>query len=147
MKINILFKRINKLNYAINPDILKEPIDENSEKTTTKSDFSYISALEDDRILVTVNTSVESKQGDKEFRRLDLELDVLLEVSDFSDDDTEGEIIDQVHKQYELLNKLITENITSSMTSLDDLPKLWFKKSVLCIETDFFIPKITIYKM
>lgn len=147
MKINILFKRINKLNYAINPDILKEPIDENSEKTTTKSDFSYISALEDDRILVTVNTSVESKQGDKEFRRLDLELDVLLEVSDFSDDDTEGEIIDQVHKQYELLNKLITENITSSMTSLDDLPKLWFKKSVLCIETDFFIPKITIYEM
>ena len=124
MKINILFKRINKLNYEINPDILKEPIDENSEKTTTKSDFSYISALEDDRILVTVNTSVESKQGDKEFRRLDLELDVLLEVSDFSDDDTEGEIIDQVHKQYELLNKLITENITSSMTSLDDLPKL-----------------------
>ena len=147
MKINILFKRINKLNYAINPDILKEPIDENSEKTTTKSDFSYISALEDDRILVTVNTSVESKQGDKEFRRLDLELDVLLEVSDFSDDDTEGEIIDQVHKQYELLNKLITENITSSMTSLDDLPKLWFKKSVLCIETDFCIPKITIYEM
>ena len=71
-----------------------------------------------------MNTSVESKQGDKEFRRLDLELDVLLEVSDFSDDDTEGEIIDQVHKQYELLNKLITENITSSMTSLDDLPKL-----------------------
>ena len=124
MNINILFKRSNKLNYAINPDILKEPIDENSEKTTTKSDFSYISALEDDRILVTVNTSVESKQGDKEFRRLDLELDVLLEVSDFSDDDTEGEIIDQVHKQYELLNKLITENITSSMTSLDDLPKL-----------------------
>jgi hypothetical protein len=124
MKINILFKRINKLNYAINPDILKEPIDENSEKTTTKSDFSYISALEDDRILVTVNTSVESKQGDKEFRRLDLELDVLLEVSGFSVDDTEGEIIDQVHQQYELLNKLITENITSSMTSLDDLPKL-----------------------
>ena len=96
MKINILFKRINKLNYA----------------------------LEDDRILVTVNTSVESKQGDKEFRRLDLELDVLLEVSGFSVDDTEGEIIDQVHQQYELLNKLITENITSSMTSLDDLPKL-----------------------
>lgn len=124
MKINILFKRINKLNYAINQDILKELIDENSEKTTTKSDFSYISALEDDRVLVTVNTSVESKQGDKEFRRLDLELDVLLEVSDFSVDDTEGEIIDQVHKQYELLNKLITENITSSMTSLDDLPKL-----------------------
>lgn len=124
MKINILFKRINKLNYAINPDILKESIDENSEKTTTKSDFSYISALEDDRILVTVNTSVESKQGDKEFRRLDLELDVLLEVSGFSVDDTEGEIIDQVHQQYELLNKLITENITSSMTSLDDLPKL-----------------------
>ena len=124
MNINILFKRINKLNYAINQDILKELIDENSEKTTTKSDFSYISALEDDRVLVTVNTSVESKQGDKEFRRLDLELDVLLEVSDFSDDDTEGEIIDQVHKQYELLNKLITENITSSMTSLDDLPKL-----------------------
>lgn len=124
MKIDILFKRINKLNYAINPDILKEPIDENSEKTTTKSDFSYISALENNRILVTVNTSVESKQGDKEFRRLDLELDVLLEVSDFSDDVTEEEIIDQVHKQYELLNKLIAENITSSITSLDDLPKL-----------------------
>ncbi len=66
-----------KLNYAINQDILKLNR-RKFEKTTTKSDFFlYISALEDDRVLVTVNTSVESNKGDKEFRRLDLELDVL----------------------------------------------------------------------
>jgi len=38
--------------------------------------------------------------------------------------DDEKEIIDKVHEQYELLNKIIIENIMNSMTSLDDLPKL-----------------------
>ena len=80
--------------------------------------------MEDHRILVTVNTSVESKRAGKEFRRLDIEVDVLLELVDFSANDDEKEIIDKVHEQYELLNKIIIENIMSSMTSLDDLPKL-----------------------
>ena len=36
MRINILFKRINKLNYAINEDILREPLDETSENIEIK---------------------------------------------------------------------------------------------------------------
>ena len=124
MKIDILFKRINKLNYTINEDSLKEPLEEAPEDIKIKNDFSYIPVLEDHRILVTVNTSVESKRAGKEFRRLDIEVDVLLELVDFSANDDEKEIIDKVHEQYELLNKIIIENIMSSMTSLDDLPKL-----------------------
>ena len=85
MRINILFKRINKLNYAINEDILREPLDETSENIEIKNDFSYISDIEESRILVTVTTSIESKRGDREFRRLDIEIDVLLELLDYSD--------------------------------------------------------------
>ena len=124
MKIDILFKRVNKLNYTINEDSLREPLEEAPEDIKIKNDFSYIPVLEDHRILVTVNTSVLSKRAGKEFRRLDIEVDVLLKLVDFSANDDEKEIIDKVHEQYELLNKIIIENIMSSMTSLDDLPKL-----------------------
>ena len=85
MRINILFKRINKLNYAINEDILREPLDETSENIEIKMIFLIISDIEESRILVTVTTSIESKRGDREFRRLDIEIDVLLELLDYSD--------------------------------------------------------------
>lgn len=124
MRINILFKRINKLNYAINEDILREPLDETSENIEIKNDFSYISDIEESRILVTVTTSIESKRGDREFRRLDIEVDVLLELLDYSDVYNEKDIIDRVHEKYEPLHKIIIDNITNSLTSLDDLPKI-----------------------
>lgn len=124
MRINILFKRINKLNYAINEDILREPLDETSENIEIKNDFSYISDIEESRILVTVTTSIESKRGDREFRRLDIEIDVLLELLDYSDGYNEKDIIDRVHEKYEPLHKIIIDNITNSLTSLDDLPKI-----------------------
>jgi len=124
MRINILFKRINKLNYAINEDILREPLDETSENIEIKNDFSYISDIEESRILVTVTTSIESKRGDREFRRLDIEIDVLLELLDYSDEYNEEDIIDRVHEKYEPLHKIIIDNITNSLTSLDDLPKI-----------------------
>ncbi|WP_261040795.1 hypothetical protein [Streptococcus mitis] len=124
MRINILFKRINKLNYAINEDILREPLDETSEDIKIKNDFSYISDIEESRILVTVTTSIESKRGDREFRRLDIEIDVLLELLDYSDEYNEEDIIDRVHEKYEPLHKIIIDNITNSLTSLDDLPKI-----------------------
>ena len=124
MRINILFKRINKLNYAINQDILREPLDETSENIEIKNDFSYISDIEESRILVTVTTSIESKRGDREFRRLDIEIDVLLELLDYSDVYNEKDIIDRVHEKYEPLHKIIIDNITNSLTSLDDLPKI-----------------------
>lgn len=124
MRINILFKRINKLNYAINEDILREPLDETSENIEIKNDFSYISNIEESRILVTVTTSIESKRGDREFRRLDIEIDVLLELLDYSDVYNEKDIIDRVHEKYEPLHKIIIDNITNSLTSLDDLPKI-----------------------
>ncbi|MDU2236917.1 MAG: hypothetical protein E7E08_00445 [Streptococcus mitis] len=124
MRINILFKRINKLNYAINEDILREPLDETSENIEIKNDFSYISDIEESRILVTVTTSIESKRGDREFRRLDIEIDVLLELLDYSDVYNEKDIIDRVHEKYEPLHKIIIDNITNSLTSLDDLPKI-----------------------
>lgn len=124
MRINILFKRINKLNYTINEDILREPLDETSENIEIKNDFSYISDIEESRILVTVTTSIESKRGDREFRRLDIEIDVLLELLDYSDVYNEKDIIDRVHEKYEPLHKIIIDNITNSLTSLDDLPKI-----------------------
>ena len=124
MRINILFKRINKLNYAINEDILREPLDETSENIEIKNDFSYISDIEESRILVTVTTSIESKRGDRAFRRLDIEIDVLLELLDYSDVYNEKDIIDRVHEKYEPLHKIIIDNITNSLTSLDDLPKI-----------------------
>lgn len=124
MRINILFKRINKLNYAINEDILREPLDETSENIEIKNDFSYISDIEESRILVTVTTSIESKRGDREFRLLDIEIDVLLELLDYSDVYNEKDIIDRVHEKYEPLHKIIIDNITNSLTSLDDLPKI-----------------------
>ena len=124
MRFNILFKRINKLNYAINEDILREPLDETSENIEIKNDFSYISDIEESRILVTVTTSIESKRGDREFRRLDIEIDVLLELLDYSDVYNEKDIIDRVHEKYEPLHKIIIDNITNSLTSLDDLPKI-----------------------
>ena len=124
MKIDILFKRINKLNYTINEDSLKEPLEEAPEDIKTKNDFSYISDIEESRILVTVTTSIESKRGDREFRRLDIEIDVLLELLDYSDVYNEKDIIDRVHEKYEPLHKIIIDNITNSLTSLDDLPKI-----------------------
>lgn len=146
MKIDILFKRINKLNYTINEDSLKEPLEEAPEDIKTKNDFSYIPVLEDNKILVTVNTSTESRRAGKEFRRLDIEIDVLLELVDFSSNDDEKEIIDKVHEQYELLNKIIIENIMNSMTSLDDLPKLWYEKSVSRNVADFlFLQFLFVY--
>jgi len=111
-----------------------------------KNDFSYIPVLEDNKILVTVNTSIESRRAGKEFRRLDIEIDVLLELVNFSSNDDEKEIIDKVHEQYELLNKIIIENIMNSMTSLDDLPKLWYEKSVSRNVADFlFLQFLFVY--
>ena len=86
-----------------------------------------------------MTTSIESKRGDREFRRLDIEIDVLLELLDYSDVYNEKDIIDRVHEKYEPLHKIIIDNITNSLTSLDDLPKFNIKGTYQIKKTDFSI--------
>lgn len=124
MKINILFKRITELNYSISEDLVNKNVNFEYENTETKNNLSYLPSLENKNVVVKVKTSVVSKIEDAEFRRLNFEMDVLLELDEFESGDDTEELIKEVHGQYVPLHKILVENITKSITSLDNLPRL-----------------------
>lgn len=124
MKINILFKRITELNYSISEDLVNKNVNFEYENTETKNNLSYLPSLENKNVVVKVKTSVVSKIEDAEFRRLNFEMDVLLELDEFENGDDTEELIKEVHEQYVPLHKILVENITKSITSLDNLPRL-----------------------
>lgn len=124
MKINILFKRITELNYSISEDLVNKNVNFEYENTETKNNLSYLPSLENKNVVVKVKTSVVSKIEDSEFRRLNFEMDVLLELDEFENGDDTEELIKEVHEQYVPLHKILVENITKSITSLDNLPRL-----------------------
>ena len=124
MKINILFKRITELNYSISEDLVNKNVNFEYENTETKNNLSYLPSLENKNVVVKVKTSVVSKIEDAEFRRLNFEMDVLLELDEFENGDDTEELIKEVHEQYVPLHKILVENITKSITSLNNLPRL-----------------------
>ena len=93
-------------------------------KTLKLKTISYLPSLENKNVVVKVKTSVVSKIEDAEFRRLNFEMDVLLELDEFENGDDTEELIKEVHEQYVPLHKILVENITKSITSLDNLPRL-----------------------
>ncbi|AZR96384.1 hypothetical protein [Streptococcus suis] len=124
MKLDIVFKRITKIEYSLNTGL--ESID-GREDVVTNNNFTYVPIINDDRILVTVQSLVKSSISEKEFRTLEFEVDVLLSLKDFNFeeyDSDEEKVIEEVHTQFEIINDVIVENIRKSITSLDDLSSL-----------------------
>ena len=121
MVIKVLFKRINEISYSVEKEF-ELKMESFTENVSAENNFSYIPVIKDTNVVVNIKTQVNTTIENEKFRTISLDMDLILGFSSAEKRTSEQELIDEVHSQYENIHEIISNQIVSTITALDDLP-------------------------